>query len=170
MTEKITNITEIPPNTTIKKAIPLVNENFRKIVERCGLQFTTKTVTLHPNDWIPNPKLDMIDDVDDTAEDAGKTKDNPAKIPVVRACISVMIDNPRIGGVKYTDVIVAPHIADTDACADQLKMITHAGTVFVDHTKMDLLTGDGAQCRFKLMFWSLTATPTIDLDFDIVLI
>lgn len=170
MIDKITNIGVIPEKAALEQVIKLANDNFKTVIGRVGLQFTTVSVTIKNDVWYPNPTADKVENVRDL-KNYDKTLVNPTKIPAHRACIHVEIDNPRTKGVKYTDVIVTPHIADSDACIEQLKMITQSGAIFVDHTPFDLykdiLT---SKCTLRLMFWAMTSQPTIDLDFDVILI
>lgn len=170
MIEKLTNITQIPKTTVLEKVIEGVNDNFRTMNERFGLQFTTVTVTINKNDWYDNMTAEKVEDVDILDNDE-KTLDNPTKIPVARVCIRVNINNPNTDGVKYTDVIVAPHIADSAKCIEQLKMITQSGAIFVNHTAFSVYDPiTTPTCGLKLMFWAMTSKPTTDLDFDVILI
>lgn len=170
MIDKITNIRVIPADAVLKKAIELANGNFKTMIGRVGLQFTTVSVTIKKEVWYSNPTAPKVENVS-ILENNERTLDNPTKIPAFRACIRVEIENPRIKGVAFSDVIVTPHIADSDQCIEQLKMITQSGAIFVDHTPFDLYKDKvGPTCGLKLMFWAMTSQPTIDLDFDVILI
>lgn len=170
MIDKITNIRVIPENAVLKTAIKLANDNFKTMIGRVGLQFTTVPVTIKKEVWYDNTAAEKVEDVNILDNDR-QTLKNPTNIPVFRACIRVEIDNPAIQGVVFSDVIVTPHIADSDACVEQLKMITQSGAIFVEHTSFNLYKDIGtSKCVLKLMFWAMTSRPTIDLDFDVILI
>lgn len=170
MIDKITNIRVIPEEAELKTAIKLANNNFKTVIGRVGLQFTTVPVTIKHEVWYPNTTAETVEDVN-ILENDRKTRANPTNIPVFRACIRAEIDNPTIQGVAFSDVIVTPHIADSEACVEQLKMITQSGAIFVEHTSFNLYKDiKTPKCDLKLMFWAMTSRPTIDLDFDVILI
>lgn len=171
MTDKLLNIHVIPDGATLKTTITDINANFKLLNDRIGLQFTTVPVRIGKDAWYENLQSDTIEDVSTINEDDRRTVRNPTTTPVARGYVRLDIENPTTKGVVYTDVIVAPHISDSQACIEQLRTITTCGVIFVDHTPLDKYKERQEETLpIKLMFWAMNSTPQAELTFDMILI
>lgn len=165
MTDKFTNLTLIPLAAEWKKeTIQKLNAGLENIQHRAGIQITRASVVIKRTDWKQYSENDPIPDVDDPE----KTKPNPTTAPVARAFVKITVKNPKSMQVVYTDLMIAPHYADTPVFAAQIQAATASSVILVDHTKLDLLgTKDAQNVDIYLMFWAFNSIPTVDLDFDV---